>query len=131
MNSRYSVWCYWLRREEMRLVVAMKTIRSVPGKGIRLARLARNLSQEEFVAVSGRTYISELERGTKAPTVGKMEQLAAVTRFHPMTLLTLSYCKTPTQKEAAAVLSRVSVEIAEILEAMADRERQYRKAAVE
>lgn len=107
----------------------MKTIRSIPGKGIRLARLARDLSQEEFVAVSGRTYISELERGEKSPTVSKMEQLAAVTRFHPLTLLTLSYCKTPTQKEAAAVLSRVNVEIAEIIEAMAERERQLRETS--
>ena len=106
----------------------MKTIRSAPGKGIRLARLARNLSQEEFVAVSGRTYVSELERGTKAPTVGKMEQLAAVTRFHPLTLLTLGYCKTPTQKEAAALMSRVTVEIAEIIEAIAERERQFRES---
>lgn len=105
----------------------MKTTRSLPGKGLRLARLARNLSQEEFVAVSGRTYVSEIERGTKAPTVGKVEQLAAVTRFHPLTLLTLGYCKTPTQKEAAALMSRVTVEIAEIIEAMAERDRQLRE----
>jgi transcriptional regulator with XRE-family HTH domain len=106
----------------------MKPIRSSPGKGIRLARLARNLSQEEIGEVSGRTYVSELERGTKAPTVSKMEQFAAVTRFHPITLLTLGYCKTPTQKEAAAILSRVSGEISEILEALAERDRQYFEA---
>ena len=110
---------------KFRLVVAMKPIHSSPGKGIRLARLARNLSQEEIGEVSGRTYVSELERGTKAPTVSKMEQLAAVTRFHPLTLLTLGYCKTPTQKDAAAVLSRVKGEISDILEALAERERQY------
>jgi transcriptional regulator with XRE-family HTH domain len=101
----------------------MKIIRSSVGKGIRSARLAQNLSQEEFVAVSGRTYISELERGTKTPTVSKVDQLAAVMRLHPLTVLTLSYCKTPSQREVAAVMARVSTEIHEVLAALAERER--------
>ncbi len=110
------------------LVVAMKIIRSSVGKGIRSARLARNLSQEEFDAVSGRTYISELERGTKTPTVTKVDQLAAMMRLHPLTVLTLGYCKTPSQREAAAVLSRVSAELDEVFAALAERERQLLEA---
>lgn len=114
---------------KFRLVVAMKIIRSSIGKGIRSARLARNLSQEDFVAVSGRTYISELERGTKTPTVTKIDQLAAMMRLHPLTVLTLGYCKTPTQREAAAVMSRVSTELHEVFAALAERERQLLETA--
>jgi|GEM_PF-269479 len=115
----------------MRLIAAMKIIHSSVGKGIRSARLARNLSQEEFVAVSGRTYVSELERGTKTPTVTKVDQLAAHMRLHPLTVLALSYCKTPNQREAAAVLARVSTELHEVFAALAERERLLLEAAEE
>ena len=107
----------------------MKTIHSSIGKGIRAARLARNLSQEEFVVVSGRTYISELERGTKTPTVTKVDQLAAMMRLHPLTVLTLGYCKTPSQREATAIISRVTNELQEVFAALAERERQLLEAA--
>ncbi len=107
----------------------MKIIRSSIARGIRAARLSRNLSQEEFVAVSGRTYVSEIERGAKTPTITKIDQLAAVMRLHPLTVLTLGYCKTPNQREAAAVMAKVSLEIHEVLAALAERERQLLEAA--
>jgi len=110
-------------RKFLLLVAAMKIIHSSIAKGIRAARLSRNLSQEEFVAVSGRTYVSELERGTKQPTVTKIDQLAAVMRLHPLTVLTLGYCKTPTQREVANVLARVQTELEDVLASLAERER--------
>lgn len=123
------MWCYWLRHAEIPPRRPMKIIRSSIAKGIRTARLSRNLSQEDFVAVSGRTYVSEIERGTKTPTITKIDQLAAVMRLHPLTVLTLGYCKTPSQKEAAAVMAKVSSEIHEVLAALAERERQLLEAA--
>lgn len=58
---------------------------------LRRLRRARGLSQEDFDAVSGRTYMSALERGLKDPTMRKIEQLAAVMNVHPLALLVLAY----------------------------------------
>ena len=101
----------------------MKVIRSSVGKGLRAARLSRNLSQEEFDSVSGRTYVSELERGQKMPTVVKIDQLAALMQLHPLTVLALSYCKTPSAREAATVMSRVSSELHDVFVALTEREK--------
>jgi transcriptional regulator with XRE-family HTH domain len=60
-------------------------------RALRRLRQALGLAQEAFDVVSSRTYISSLERGLKDPTVGKVEQLAAVMAVHPLTLLVLAY----------------------------------------
>ena len=57
----------------------------------RKVRRARGLTQEDFFDESGRTYISELERGLKHPTLVKIDQLAGPLKLHPLTLLALSY----------------------------------------
>jgi len=57
------------------------------GRALRRQRKAKGLSQEAFTAVSSRTYLSELERGIKNPTIGKIEDLAATMGVHPLTLL--------------------------------------------
>ena len=59
----------------------------------RALRKVRDLTQEEFDVVSGRTYLSAIERGLKVPTLGKVEDLASVLQVHPLTLLALSYCQ--------------------------------------
>ena len=100
----------------------MKTVHSNIGKAFRWVRKARGMAQEEFDSVSSRTYISEIERGVRQPTVVKLDTLAAAMQVHPLTLLTLSYCRTPTSLESVALLARVSDEIAELVElAGADR----------
>lgn len=67
------------------------TLRSnLPG-ALRRLRRARGLSQEAFADVSGRTYMSALERGVKDPTFRKIEQLAGVLNVHPLALLVLAY----------------------------------------
>ena len=93
----------------------MKIIQSTVGKGLRAARTARGMPQEEFALVTGRTYVSDVERGAKNPTVVKIDQLAAVMKLHPLTVLTLSYCKTPSAREAAALLARVTAELDELM----------------
>lgn len=61
------------------------------GAGLRTARKSRNLTQEDFSAVSSRTYLSSLERGIKSPTISKVEELASVIGIHPLSLLALAY----------------------------------------
>jgi transcriptional regulator with XRE-family HTH domain len=61
------------------------------GVAFRTVRLARGLTQEDFAQQSGRTYISELERGVKQPTLQKIDELATPMSVHPVTLLVLAY----------------------------------------
>lgn len=58
---------------------------------LRLARRRRGLSQEALGEVSGRTYISALERGLKSPTLQKVDALATAIDIHPVTLVALAY----------------------------------------
>jgi transcriptional regulator with XRE-family HTH domain len=61
------------------------------GVGLQRVRKRRGLTQEDFSSVSSRTYLSSLERGLKAPTITKVEQLASVIGCHPLSLLALPY----------------------------------------
>lgn len=61
------------------------------GQALRRQRKAKGLSQEAFTAVSSRTYLSELERGLKNPTLDKIDMLAATIGVHPLTLLAECY----------------------------------------
>lgn len=80
-------------------------------RALRAVRVARGVPQEAFHPVSGRTYISALERGLKQPTVTKVESLAAVLDVHPLTLLLLAYCPTLSLKEARGLMTRVEAEV--------------------
>lgn len=48
------------------------------GAALRAMRKQKGLSQEDFSEVSGRTYMSTLERGMYSPTVDKIDELASV-----------------------------------------------------
>ena len=60
---------------------------------LRQLREAAGLTQEDFIGVSGRSYLSELERGLKSPTVQKIDELAGRLEVHPLTFLTLCFTK--------------------------------------
>lgn len=60
---------------------------------LRQLRDAAGLTQEDFIGVSGRSYLSELERGLKSPTVQKVDELAGRLEVHPLTFLTLCFMK--------------------------------------
>jgi len=62
--------------------------------------------------VSSRTYVSALERGIKAPTLGKVEELAEVCDVHPLTLLALTLSPTWKQSELDELLEGVRRELA-------------------
>lgn len=68
------------------------------GAGLQQARRNRGLTQEDFSVVSSRTYLSSLERGKKAPTISKLEELASVLKLHPLVLLALAYAPTSDQE---------------------------------
>ncbi|MAL97744.1 MAG: transcriptional regulator [Alteromonadaceae bacterium] len=58
------------------------------GQTLKRHRKAKELSQEAFSEVSSRTYLSELERGLKNPSLDKIDELARTMGIHPLTLLT-------------------------------------------
>lgn len=61
------------------------------GKALRKIRIARGLSQQDFMAVVTREHISRLERGVSQPHLEVVEGLAQVLGVHPLSLLALSY----------------------------------------
>ena len=68
-------------------------LRAALGSALKTIRSSRGLTQEDFSAVSSRTYLSTLERGLKSPTLDKVQELAEVMNVHPLTLLALTYAK--------------------------------------
>ncbi|MBJ7319617.1 MAG: helix-turn-helix transcriptional regulator [Brevundimonas sp.] len=59
------------------------------GKRVRHLRTEAGLSQEELAFRAGmkRSYLSDLERGTRNPTVRAMDRLAQALKVHPRQLL--------------------------------------------
>lgn len=81
------------------------------GEALRSVRAARGLTQEDFDEVSGRTYLSCVERGLKSPTIVKLDELAGVLGVHPLTLLAQCYCKADPDTSSPALLERVRLEL--------------------
>ncbi|MFZ3288390.1 MAG: helix-turn-helix transcriptional regulator [Telluria sp.] len=80
------------------------------GNGLQRARRKRGLTQEDFSDVSSRTYLSSLERGLKAPTIVKIEQLASVIGIHLVALVALAYLpSTPEEQEQLCVQIRADI----------------------
>lgn len=91
-----------------------KTPQNNLGRALRTARKALGFSQEAFSLISGRTYISSLERGIKSPTLNKIDALSAGLGIHPLTLVTLAYLLNQDLAKSRDILSRVEVELKEI-----------------
>lgn len=85
------------------------------GKALKRARQATGVTQEQFDAVSSRTYVSSLERGLKSPTLNKLEQLAAVLDLHPVTLLALAYLNNTDEVGTNSLLAQVAAEVKAIV----------------
>lgn len=79
------------------------------GIAFKEARVAKKLTQEDFGLVSSRTYISTIERGLKAVTLEKLNELSTVLNMHPMTLIGMAYLKMDANLTADA-LSRTIIE---------------------
>ena len=70
--------------------MATSAINAGFGRALKRARRTRGFTQEDFAEVSGRTYVSSLERGLKSPTIEKVAELADALDVHPLTLLALT-----------------------------------------
>lgn len=81
------------------------------GTAFRTVRQARGLTQEDFANESGRTYISELERGLKQPTLQKIDDLAVPLGVHPLTPIILAYLATYDLLSAERALAQVKEEL--------------------
>ncbi|MFC4929297.1 helix-turn-helix domain-containing protein [Massilia sp. GCM10023247] len=55
--------------------------------------VATNSTQDEIALdiFVGRTYLSSLERGMKAPTITKVNEIASVIGVHPLSLAAYAY----------------------------------------
>lgn len=84
------------------------------GAALRAIRKQKGLSQEDFSAVSGRTYMSTLERGLYSPTVDKLDALASVLGVHPVTLLTACYLSADPSIDPQELLQQVEWELGEL-----------------
>ncbi|KAB0325106.1 helix-turn-helix domain-containing protein [Janthinobacterium sp. PLB04] len=80
------------------------------GAGLQKARKSRGLTQEDFSIVSSRTYLSSLERGLKAPTISKIDEISSVMEVHPLSLLALAYLP-ETDEQRKELWERVHAEI--------------------
>lgn len=85
------------------------------GAAFRTVRLARGLTQEDFAQQSGRTYISELERGVKQPTLQKIDELATALAVHPLTPVVLAYLNQYDVSSVDELLGLVRSELREIV----------------
>ncbi|EPK5821766.1 helix-turn-helix transcriptional regulator [Pseudomonas aeruginosa] len=81
------------------------------GAALKQARAVQEKTQEDFAGVSGRTYLSALERGIYSPTIDKIDALASVLELHPLTLVALCYMKAEPQASADGLLERVRSEL--------------------
>lgn len=84
-------------------------------RSLRLIRKTRNLAQDELSEVSGRTYLSEIERGIKNPTVEKVDELARAMNVHPLTVLAIAYLPNLREQDLATLQERVNKEVKAIL----------------
>jgi transcriptional regulator with XRE-family HTH domain len=84
-------------------------------RSLRLTRKAKGIAQEHLSDVSGRTYLSEIERGIKNPTVEKLDALARAMNVHPLTLLTLAYLPQLHTQDLEALQERINKEVKTLL----------------
>lgn len=84
------------------------------GGALRYVRQTRQQSQEDLAAVSGRTYVSSLERNLQSPTLAKVGTFADALQVHPLTLLALCYIRPRTTAAVQRMLREVERELNEI-----------------
>jgi transcriptional regulator with XRE-family HTH domain len=90
-------------------------IRRGLARSLRLIRKARGITQEHLSDVSGRTYLSEIERGIKNPTLEKIDALAKAMNVHPLTLLALAYLPKLREQDLEALQGRINKEATALL----------------
>lgn len=59
------------------------------GQALRELRMSKDLSQESIGA--SQSYVSDVERGLKTPSIEKLDEFASIIGIHPVTILAKSY----------------------------------------
>ncbi len=59
------------------------------GQALRELRISKDLSQESIGA--SQSYVSDVERGLKTPSIEKLDEFASTIGIHPVTILAKSY----------------------------------------
>ena len=86
-------------------------IKQAFGGALRHIRTWKKLTQENFADVSGRTYLSSIERGLKSPTIEKLDELSKALGVHPLTLLASCYLTLDPNDSIEELLRRVRTEL--------------------
>lgn len=84
------------------------------GKALKACRKHKGKTQEDFSVVSSRTYISQIERGLRAPTLKKIQAISEVLGVDAITLISLSFLIINSKLSADDLLLRVKEELASI-----------------
>ena len=85
-------------------------------RSLRLIRKAKGIAQDHLSEVSGRTYLSEIERGIKNPTLEKIDELARAMQVHPVTVVTLAYLGQLREQDLDTLQKRVNKEATALLD---------------
>ena len=91
------------------------------GQALQQARKLRKMSQEDFSAVSSRTYISALERGLKSPTLDKIKQICSELKLHPLSLLVMTYSQIDSNHSQKDLLESIIEELRQIEEDLREK----------
>lgn len=84
-------------------------------RSLQLIRKAKGFAQDHLSEVSGRTYLSEIERGIKNPTIEKIDALARAMDVHPLTVLVIAYLPHLREQDLGGLLGRISKEAKPLL----------------
>lgn len=84
-------------------------LRKAVGAAIRAQRLSSGLSQESVG--ESQSYVSDVERGRKSPSIEKIDQLANLMGIHPLTLVAKAYLIQNPNLTADAILERLRLEL--------------------
>lgn len=84
-------------------------------RSLRLVRKAQGIAQASLADVAARSYLSEIERGIKNPTVEKLDELARAIEVHPLTILTMAYLPQLKEQDLEVLQRRVAKEVRTIL----------------
>jgi transcriptional regulator with XRE-family HTH domain len=76
-------------------------------KALKKLRKRRKLTQEDFVSVTSRGYMSQLERGMRSPTLDKVGDLADVMSVHPASLVIASYLEARPNENLDSLIQQI------------------------
>jgi transcriptional regulator with XRE-family HTH domain len=84
-------------------------LKAAVGVAVRAQRLSCGLSQESIG--ESQSYVSDVERGLKSPSVEKIDQLATLMGIHPLTLVAKAYLIQNPNLTADGLLERLRLEL--------------------